>query len=154
MKARQVLFFFLGVFALMAMLWLAVPADGVPVGPVNIRFASYERALRDASERTVDVDSVLTGVANRFKMKNDTLQFYRRFFYENPDRIFLPGDEYTYFDSFFREAETARKAGKTVRVLHYGIAGQGVGDLLRQRRAAGCQGRLMVYLGQNLCRLA
>ena len=120
MKARQVLFFCLGVFALMAMLWLAVPADGVPVGPVNIRFASYERALRDASERTVDVDSVLTGVANRFKMKNDTLQFYRRFFYENPDRIYLPGNDWRFFDGVFREMESARAKDRTVRVVHYG----------------------------------
>jgi lysophospholipase L1-like esterase len=120
MKARQVLIFFLSVFALMGMLWLAVPADGVPLGPVTLRFASYERALRDASERKVDVDSVLTGVANRFKMKDDTLQFYRRFFYENPDRIYLPGNDYRYFDGVFREMEKARADGKTVRVVHYG----------------------------------
>ena len=104
----------------MGMLWLAVPADGVPLGPVTLRFASYERALRDASERKVDVDSVLTGVANRFKMKDDTLQFYRRFFYENPDRIYLPGNDYRYFDGVFREMEKARADGKTVRVVHYG----------------------------------
>ena len=104
MKARQVLIFFLGVFALMGMLWLAVPADGVPLGPsFTLRFASYERTLRDASERKVDVDSVLTGVASRFQMRDDTLKFYRRFFYENPDRIYLPEDDFRFFDPFFKE---------------------------------------------------
>ena len=119
MKARQVLIFFLGVFALMGMLWLAVPAEGVPVGPMTLRFASYERALSDANERQVDVDSVLTGVASRFQMKKDTLQFYRRFFYENPDRIYLPDNDYRYFDGVFREMEKARADGRTVRVVHY-----------------------------------
>ena len=121
MKARQVLIFFLGVFALMGMLWLAVPADGVPLGPsFTLRFASYERTLRDASERKVDVDSVLTGVASRFQMRDDTLKFYRRFFYENPDRIYVPDNDYRYFDGVFREMEQAQADGRTVRVVHYG----------------------------------
>ena len=50
MKARQVLIFFAGVFAMMGMLWLAVPADGVPVGPVTLRFASYQRTLEDGRQ--------------------------------------------------------------------------------------------------------
>ena len=120
MKARQVLIFVVGVFAMMGMLWLAVPADGVPVGPVTLRFASYERTLNEANERKVDVDSVLTGVANRFRMQDDTLQFYRRFFYENPDRIYLPGNDYRFFDGVFKEMETAERQNRTVRVVHYG----------------------------------
>ena len=120
MKARQVLIFFLAVFALMGMLWLAVPADGVPLGPVTVRFASYQRSLQEAAEKKVDVDSVLTGVASRFKMKDDTLQFYRRFFYENPDRIYLPDNDYTFFDGVFQDMETAQEQDRLVRVLHYG----------------------------------
>ena len=118
MKARQVLIFFLGVFALMGVLWLAVPADGVPLGPLNLRFASYQRSLQDARERRVNVDSVLAAAAARFQMEEDTLQFYRKFLYENPDRIYLPGDDYTFFDPLFRELEQAGK--QTVRVVHYG----------------------------------
>ena len=120
MKARQVLIFFAGVFAMMGMLWLAVPADGVPVGPVTVRFASYQRTLQEAAEKKVDVDSVLTGIANRFRMQDDTLQFYRRFFYENPDRIYLPGNDYRFFDDVFKEMETAGRQNRTVRVVHYG----------------------------------
>ena len=119
MKARQVLLFFVGVFALIGVLWLAAPADGVPVGPLTLRFASFQRTLRDAKEVKVDVDSVLSGVEGRFAMEgSDTLQFYRKFFYENPDRIYLPGDDYTFFDGVFRELERAKD--RTVRVVHYG----------------------------------
>lgn len=119
MKARQVLLFIAGVFALLGALWLATPADGVPVGPLTLRFASYRGDLRDAAERKVDVDAVLSEVEGRFEMADqDTLQYYRQFIYENPDRIYLPGDDYKYFDEMFREMERSRD--RIVRVVHYG----------------------------------
>ena len=120
MKARQVLIFFLGVFAMLGVLWLTAPADGVPIGPLTLRFASYQRTLRDAAEAKVDVDSVLNAVDARFQMEADTLQYYRKFFYDNPDRIYLPDDDYTFFDPFFKELELASAHDKTVRVVHYG----------------------------------
>ena len=120
MKPRQVLIFFLSVFALMGVLWLAVPADGVPLGPLNLRFASYQRSLEEARERKVDVDSVLAAAAARFRMEDDTLQYYRKFFYENPDRIYLPGNDYTFFDPVFADMETAQAQKRLVRVVHYG----------------------------------
>ena len=120
MKPRQVLIFFLGVFVLMGVLWLAVPADGVPLGPLNLRFASYQRSLEEARERKVDVDSVLAAAAARFRMEDDTLQYYRKFFYENPDRIYLPGNDYTFFDPVFADMETAQAQKRLVRVVHYG----------------------------------
>ena len=52
MKARQVLFFLLGVFALLGIGWMAFPADGVNVGGMTLRFASYEKMVREASEET------------------------------------------------------------------------------------------------------
>ncbi len=118
MKARQVLFFILGVFALMGVLWLSTPAEGVPLGPLNLRFASYQRMLSDAGEQKVDVDSVLQAVDARFRMEDDTLAYYRKFFYENPDRIYLPNDDYRFFDPLFRQLEQAGE--HRVRVVHYG----------------------------------
>ena len=118
MKAKEVLAFIVGVFALLGVLWLVTPADGVNLGPLNLRFASYQRTLRDAHEQKVDVDSVLMAVESRFKMEDDTLSYYRRFFYENPDRIFLPGDDYHFFDPVFRQMEGA--TDHLVRVVHYG----------------------------------
>ena len=120
MKAYQVVLFLFGVFALLGIGWVACPADGVDVAGVNLRFASLEKAVRDASETTVDVDSVLQAVENRFAMRDDTLAYYRDFFYGNPDRIYLPGDDYRFFDPVFRAMERARSLGTTVRVVHYG----------------------------------
>ena len=94
MRARQVLIFLLGVFALIGAGWLAFPAEGVPAGPVTLRFPSYAKMAAEAAEKKVDVDSVLTAVEERFHMHGDTLDYYRRFFTENPDRIYLPNDDY------------------------------------------------------------
>ena len=120
MRARQVLAFIFGVFLLLGAAWAVFPAEGVRVGAKRLRFASYRGHIRDAMERKVDVDSVLNALDSRFAMHEDTLAFYREFFYENPDRIYLPDDDYTYFDPMFRAFERARKEGKTLRVAHYG----------------------------------
>ena len=120
MKARQVLAFILGVFLLLGTAWAVFPAEGVRLGGKRLRFASYAGRVRDAKEKKVDVDSVLNALDGRFAMHEDTLAFYREFFYENPDRIYLPDDDYTFFDPVFRAFERARQEGRTVRVVHYG----------------------------------
>ena len=117
MKAKQVLFFLLGVFAMLGLLWLVTPAEGVPLGPLNLRFASFERMAQEAGEKKVDVDSVLNAVEGRFRMEEDTLSYYRKFFYENPDRIFLPEDDYHFFDTLFLRMENA--GDRPVRIVHY-----------------------------------
>ncbi len=118
MKAKQVLFFLLGVFAMLGLLWLVTPAEGVPLGPLNLRFASFERMAQEAGEKKVDVDSVLNAVEGRFRMEEDTISYYRKFFYENPDRIFLPEDDYHFFDTLFLRMENA--GDRPVRIVHYG----------------------------------
>ena len=116
MKARQVLIFLLGVFAALGVLWLVVPADGIAAGGHTVRFPNLQATLRDANETKVDVDSVLNAVEARFKMKQDTLEYYRQFFTENPDRIYLPGDDVTFFNPVFRAFEKDTLS----RVIHYG----------------------------------
>ncbi|MBQ1912954.1 MAG: hypothetical protein II171_05275 [Bacteroidales bacterium] len=120
MKAKEVLIFICGVMALLGLLWVVTPADGLAAGPVTLRFASLQRSLQDAGEVPVDVDSVLSGVESRFQMKRDTLDYYREFFYENPDRIYLPGNDYRFFDPLFRQMEQAGKRKDPIRVVHYG----------------------------------
>ena len=120
MSTKQVLIFFLGIFAALGVLWLVFPADGIAAGPLTVRYASYRRSLADAKLAKVNVDSVLRGVDARFRMEDDTLHYYRTFFYENPDRIYLPEDDFRFFDPLFRQLEQAREHEKTVRILHYG----------------------------------
>ena len=120
MKAKQVLIFLLSVFAALGALWLVFPADGIAAGPLTIRYSSYQRSLADAKLARVNVDSVLRSLDARFRMEQDTLEHYRKFFYENPDRIFLPDEDFRFFDPFFRELERAQELDAPVRILHYG----------------------------------
>ena len=100
MKAKQVLLFIVGVFALLGVGWIAFPADGVPVGSMTLRFPSYKEKLTEEAEVKVNVDSILIAVE------------------ETPDKILLPNDDITFFDSFFRKIENADSS--IVRVVHYG----------------------------------
>ena len=100
--------------------WIAFPQEGVSVMGTTLKFPTYAASLAEASEKKVDVDSVLSGVGKRFAMHEDTLGFYRDFLYRNPDRIYLPGDDFTFFDPVFARMEQARRSGTTVRVAHYG----------------------------------
>ena len=100
--------------------WAVFPAEGVRIGGKRLRFASYQGHLRDLQERKLDLDSLLMAKQRRFKMQQDTLAYYREFFYEDSDRIYLPDDDYTFFDPVFQAFERAQKEGKTVRVVHYG----------------------------------
>jgi hypothetical protein len=121
MKAKQVLIFLLSIFVALGVLWLVFPADGIAAGPLTIRYSSYRRSLEDAKLARVNVDSVLRSLDARFRMEQDTLEHYRKFFYENPDRIYLPDDDFRFFDPFFRELEKAQERDDMpVRVLHYG----------------------------------
>ncbi len=120
MRAKEVLIFLLGVFAALGVLWLVFPADGIAAGPLTIRYSSYQRSLEDARQAKVNVDSVLRSLDARFQMEQDTLEFYRKFFHENPDRIYLPDNDLYFFDPLFQKLEQAARQDHPVRVLHYG----------------------------------
>ena len=120
MKARQVVLFILGVIVLLGALWYVFPAKGVRVGGRTLRFASREKAIQDRLQKQLDLDSLLNEMERRFAMQEDTLEFYKEFFFDNPDRILLPDDDYTFFDPVFQAFETAREQGRTLRVAHYG----------------------------------
>ena len=95
------------------------------MGGVKLRFPSYEKALADLRDgkSAVDVDSVLLAVQKSYEMvreQGDTLQFYKEYITTNPHRIHLPGDDYTFFDSFFEGLDTAASSGQLVRIVHYG----------------------------------
>ena len=62
--------------------------------------AKAEAIIAEAEK--VDVDAVIDAVEESFKMKKDTLAFYRNYFRDNANRIYLPEGDYTFFDGVFR----------------------------------------------------
>jgi len=125
MKPHRIVLFFLALFALMFACWYFFPAEGVEVAGVKLRFPSYESSLQDLENKDsdVDVDSVLLAVKKSYEMvreQGDTLDFYREYITSNPNRIHLPGDDYTFFDSLFAWMDSASVQGKVLRIAHYG----------------------------------
>ena len=140
MKTHRTLLFILSVFVLLGVTWLVFPAEGVAVGTTTLRFPSYAEDRR-GPEKVVDVDSVLQNVNKSFEMSVsgsllDSLEFYRDYLTVNPNRIHLPNNDYTYFDSLFYDLEHAKEHQKIYRVMHYGdsqIEMDRITSVLRQR---------------------
>ena len=140
MKTSRTLLFILSVFLLLGIGWFAFPAEGFSVGKLDLRFPSYAED-RMGPQATIDVDSVLNKVSKSFEMSVsetllDSLEFYRDYLTINPNRIHLPDNDYTYFDSLFFLLDNAKKDKKIYRVIHYGdsqIEMDRISSVLRQR---------------------
>ncbi len=124
MKASKIFLFILSVIFILGVVWAVFPQGGIKVGGTTLRFASFEEASSSINEEVVDVDKVLSEVEQSFKLlsgsQQDTLRFFKNFLKSNPNRIWLPNDDYSYLDSLFHLFESAQKEGKTYRIMHYG----------------------------------
>ena len=123
MKTSRTLLFILAVFLLLGISWALFPADGIALGPKSLHFPSYAQDKQGTKDE-VNVDEVREQVEKGFKMVSesllDSLMFYREYLTFNKNRIYLPNNDYTYFDSLFYLMERAQKDHKVYRVMHYG----------------------------------
>ena len=125
MKPVKTLIFIFSVMLLLVAGWFVFPAEGFDLGGLNLRFPSYAEEREENQAQEVDVDAVMDNVKRSFEMTcsetmYDSLVFFRDYLTENPNRIYLPNDDYTFFDSLFAQFEHAATEGKTYRVMHYG----------------------------------
>ncbi len=140
MKPRRTLFFILAVMLILGVAWYFFPAEGLAVGGKNLHFPSYAEDKAPQAEE-VDVDAVLNNVNKSFEMTCsdnllDSMRFFRTYLKENPNRIYLPNDDYTFFDTLFSQFEQAGAQGKTYRVMYYGdsqIEMDRMSSVLRQK---------------------
>ena len=140
MKTIRTLIFILSVIILLGLAWYFFPADGLAVGNRILRFPSYAEDVAPA-EKEVNVNEVLNNVKNSFVMSCsdnliDSMRFFRNYLKENPNRIYLPDDDYTYFDTLFSQFEQAKDQGKTYRIMYYGdsqIEMDRISSVLRQK---------------------
>ena len=141
MKPIRIFVFIVAIIALFGIAWYFFPADGIHIGNFTLRFPSYAEASTSNKEEEVDVDDILNKVNKSFEMTCsesmlDSLHFFRTYLKENPNRLYLPNDNYTYFDTLFDLFETAKSEGKTYRVMHYGdsqIEMDRISSVLRQK---------------------
>ena len=108
MKPIKTLIFILSVMAVLGIGWLFFPAEGITLGRLTLHFPSFAEAETTEKEEDVDVDAVMDNVKRSFEMTcsetmYDSLVFFRDYLKENPNRIYLPDDDYTFFDSLFAQ---------------------------------------------------
>ena len=140
MKSIRTLAFILTIILILGAGWFFFPAEGITIGDYTLRFPSLEEDSKP-SETEVDVDAVLNKVTKSFEMSCsdnllDSMRFFRQYLKENPNRIYLPNDDYTYFDALFHQFEEAQDRGKTYRVMYYGdsqIEMDRISSVLRQK---------------------
>jgi lysophospholipase L1-like esterase len=64
------------------------------------------------------------------------MRLSRQYLKEKPTRLYLPNDDYTYFDPLFSQFEEAQERGKIYRVMYYGdsqIEMDRISSVLRQK---------------------
>ena len=140
MKPIRTLIFIFSVILILGVAWYFFPAEGLAIGNYTLRFASYAEDTAPEKEE-VDVDAVLNKVNKSFEMTVsdnllDSMRFFRNYLKENSNRIYLPNDDYTYFDPLFHQLEHAQAEGKTYRIMHYGdsqIEMDRISSVLRQK---------------------
>ena len=140
MRSIKILFFTLTIMLILGICWYVFPAEGIKIGNFDLRFPSFAESQKEEKEE-VDVDAVLNRVSQSFEMTcsetmYDSLSFFRDYLKENPNRIYLPNDDYTYFDTLFTLFEQARDEKRTYRVMHYGdsqIEMDRISSVLRQK---------------------
>ena len=152
MKAYKILLFLLAVFFALGLIWYFWPQNGVRVSDkLVLRFASYQResaAAEDPPEQELNIDSLLAGVNRNIDMAETLLvkvalgdssalsQYFTELMENEQNQLFLPEDDYSFFDGLFAQMEKAREEGRLVRVMHYGdsqIEMDRISGVFRQR---------------------
>ena len=125
MKPYKVLLFMLAAFALLALAGMLVPAQGVTIGRVTVRFPSPSDMLAENRDEPVtNPDSTLAQLQRSTRTVGlnstiDSLKFYKRFTTSDVSRLHFPEGDYTFFDSLFADLRDAA-ATRNLRILHYG----------------------------------
>ena len=140
MKPIRILIFIFSVILLLGIAWYFFPAEGLSIGKHSLRFPSYAEDITPAKEE-VNVDAVIDKVNKSFEMTCsdnllDSMRFFRYYLKENPNRIYLPNDDYTFFDTLFYQLEHADDDSRTYRIMYYGdsqIEMDRISSVLRQR---------------------
>ena len=129
MRIYKIVLFIFAAILLLGIGCFFFPSDGIDVGEFHLRFPSLEKVLtRSSSPKSEQdiLDSIQTMeaiIAQReqdMKNREDSLNLYKDLIENHISRIYLPNDDYAFFNSFFEKAARAKSQGQTIRVVHYG----------------------------------
>jgi lysophospholipase L1-like esterase len=120
MSGRKILLFLLSVYAILAVVCLLFPANGIAIAGTTLNFptlSDVREALAPSKvEATPSPEELLQ---QRMKAIHDAeKQKFETYFAENPARIYFPDGDVSIFDPFFAALDSARS--RQMRILHYG----------------------------------
>lgn len=121
MKAYKIVIFIFSVIALLAIISLVFPSDGMKAGTINFEFPSLMSIIGTPEEESVEEpvlspEELLEQRLNALKAAKD--DEFMAFCTNDPTRFFLPDSDISYFDGFFEALDDAKS--KKVRIVHYG----------------------------------
>ena len=121
MKPYKISLFIFSIIAVLALVCLVFPRDGVHAAGMDLSFPTLSEVLTsaDAEATAMPAESPEALLARQLQeMEMQQRTEYVRFFRESPLRMSLPDDDLSFFDPLFRAFEGADSS--LVRVVHYG----------------------------------
>ncbi len=119
MKLTGTLKFFAIVVAVLMVLCIVFPKDGIAVGGVTFRFPSLHKVFVHEQEKSMEQLLVKREERDLSGVRDSIGECYHLLF-DVQTRFWLPDDDVSCFDKFFAKAEKAQDQRRIVRVLHYG----------------------------------
>jgi lysophospholipase L1-like esterase len=124
MKSYKILIFIFSVIAILAVVAMIFPKDGVKIGDTELRFPSIEEVLVREPLETETVDP-LVALQDSIKMEElrslkDTLAHYKEVFIGDAGQFYFPNDDVAFFDKVFDEMHKAKANHRIIRIMHYG----------------------------------
>lgn len=118
--ATTILKFIISVFVALAFLCVIFPDDGVPFFGVNLEFPSLSEVFEVSKDTTSTSSETPKNIISKRKSDLDIKKEneFKSFCETNPARFYLPNNDITYLDSFFKALDGAKD--KLVRIAHYG----------------------------------
>ncbi|SHF85404.1 Lysophospholipase L1 [Fibrobacter sp. UWB8] len=133
MSPLKVLLSIISLFAVLGIIALIYPNDGIHVGDKTLRYPK----LTEIFEKQSEADSLSDSTAaadpeeairemmeatkrQQFAAFSDSLKFYEDFFEKGRTRFDLPNNDPTWFDRFFLHLELAALESTVVHIVHYG----------------------------------
>ena len=119
MKLTDTLKFFIITVALLALLCVVFPADGIRFAGIEFRFPTLHKVL--VREKAKDIDSLLAVAPKRdLSQAIDSINDCYQTLFSSQYRFWLPNDDPAYFDNLFSSLCQAQRQHRIVRILHYG----------------------------------
>ena len=135
MKPYKITLYLFSVIAVLAVLCLVFPSEGIRAGNTTLSFPSLSEVLSPGSVETeMPEESPEELLARQLEnMRMQEQEQYLTYFRESNIRFNLPDDDQTWFDDLFKAFENSSEG--RVRVMHYGdsqIEGDRITGVIRE----------------------